>query len=224
MAHSLLKAGYAIASLTILDSELPDDDGSVIREYSHIEAIMVWLQIFEHILGYPLGVGRSDLEIRNEAAQRKLLHDRLLSEGLVSRHSDPDILRGPLLTFATSLRTQYRPAGPYMGPVQLVLVDDPDLDEDANRHIHEHLVKGWKQWAPNLIYIHAPGNHMTVLKPPHVKMLAGLIEDATSASDKNGIFKPQGPVEEQKIAALGAAAGAGPSNGKSQHLDDAGGD
>jgi len=56
-----------------------------------------------------------------------------------------------------------------------VLVDDPRLDHRANRFAHRNVIENWKYFAPNLVSIHAPGNHLTMLKKPHVHALAGLI-------------------------------------------------
>jgi thioesterase domain-containing protein len=84
------------------------------------------------------------------------------------------------------LRTHYKPDKQYMGPVQLVLVDDSRLDHAANRRRHELVVQGWKRWAPNLIYLKAPGNHMTVLKSPHVLELARFISNPGRANAVQG--------------------------------------
>jgi arthrofactin-type cyclic lipopeptide synthetase C len=189
MAQRLRQAGRVIASLTILDSEIPDEEGAAIREYNNVEAILVWIDIFEKILEHPLGVSRGDIEPRDEAAQRKLLHDRLVSEGLMPRQSDPDRLRGPLQTFARSLRTHYTPSEIYPGPVRLVLVNDQKLDQDANRRNREQVAEGWKRWAPNLVCTCAPGNHLTILNQPHVHVLAGLVREAISDIGREGASK-----------------------------------
>jgi hypothetical protein len=67
--------------------------------------------------------------------------------------------------------------------VHLVLVNDRLLDEEANQKNKERLVDEWKFWAPDLIYKSAPGNHMTVLKPPHVLDLASLVCAEVSHGD-----------------------------------------
>jgi len=178
MVHRLLEKGRTVASLTILDSEAPDDD-AVDREYNNTDALMQWIDIFEQLLEHPLGIGRSDFDSRNEAEQRKLLHARLVREGLMPKASQSDVLRGPLRTFMMSLRTRYTPDKPYRGAVQLVLVDDPKKEGGCNRRNQEYLVEKWKLWAPNLVCTHARGNHLTVLNSPHVQALAKLIEDGS---------------------------------------------
>jgi thioesterase domain-containing protein len=85
------------------------------------------------------------------------------------------MLCGPLRTFAMAIRSSFNPNKPHLGAVQLVLVDESKLDHAANGRRQEDIVKKWKRWAPNLIYQRAPGNHMTVLKAPHVLELAHLV-------------------------------------------------
>lgn len=89
--------------------------------------------------------------------------------------SSPDVLKGPLRTYAASTRSHYRPRKRYLGPLTLVLADDPRLDQSANRSAHRSIVEDWKKFAPYLVSIHAPGNHLTMLKKPHARSLADLL-------------------------------------------------
>jgi amino acid adenylation domain-containing protein len=174
MANRLIERGRDVACLTILDSEAPDEDASV-RELTHIEVTMAFINLFEELLEHPLGIKQSDLEVRSEKAQMELLHHRLVAEGLLPQRSQPDVLCGPLRTFAMAIRSSFNPNKPYLGAVQLVLVNESKLDQAANRQRQEDIAKKWKRWAPNLIHRHAHGNHMTVLKVPHVLELARLV-------------------------------------------------
>jgi thioesterase domain-containing protein len=176
MAQRLSEMGRSLASLTILDSEVPGDNGKLNLEYDNTDAIMEWVATVEQLLERPLKISRRDIESRNESAQRKLLHNCLIKEGLLPRRSQPDALNGPLKTFAASIRTQYSPKAPYQRQMQLVLVDDATLGQDANRQRQKDIVEGWKLWAPNLVVRHASGNHLTVLNLPHVFSLARVIQ------------------------------------------------
>jgi arthrofactin-type cyclic lipopeptide synthetase C len=95
---------------------------------------------------------------------------------MLGSHSRSDALRGPLRTFAAARRTCYTPDRPYRGRTTFVTVDNPTLDGPANRSHHDDLARAWKGLAPELVVVHAPGNHVTVLKPPHVAFLSTLIE------------------------------------------------
>jgi arthrofactin-type cyclic lipopeptide synthetase C len=177
LAVRLQKAGHSVASLTLLDTDPPDNDLTIVREYNAIQAILEWAQVFEQVLGRPLGVCQADLESHNEAEQRKVLHRLLVNEGLLPHRSDPESLRGQLQTFAAALRTHYKPSEVYEGRVQLILATDPKLDQVANREKREEFTSQWKAWAPNLVCIQSRANHMTLLRPPHVHEVARLIPD-----------------------------------------------
>jgi arthrofactin-type cyclic lipopeptide synthetase C len=177
IAQLLVDRGRSVGSLIIVDSEVPDAAGDPIREFDNTEAIMRWVDTFELVLGYPLGVTREEIGLRPPAQQRIILHGRLVGKGLMPVQSDPDLLIGPLRTFAAAIRTQYIPRHPYPGPARLVLVDDPRLEHAANQRNHWEVLNGWRALIPALSCTHSPANHMTVLRAPHVQTLANLIND-----------------------------------------------
>jgi len=109
----------------------------------------------------------------------------LVRYGILPQRSEPEVLRGPLRVFATSLRTCYTPANIYPGPLRLILADDPRLEETDNRRKQECLIERWKQWAPGLISVHASGNHLTTLRTPHVDALALILRDPGGFSGRN---------------------------------------
>jgi thioesterase domain-containing protein len=187
MAQRLMKAGGSVASLTILDSEAPDDGYSTVREYTDTDVAWNWVKAIENMLGHSIGIQIAELQSRSQLERRELLHSSLVSNGIMSPRSSADDLRGPLRTFASGLRTYYMPCGPYYDPVRLIFVEDHGMHWDAIRENPELQLKRWRRWAPNLAYITIPGNHMTVLKQPYVRTLARLLSlnqtPAMAASD-----------------------------------------
>jgi arthrofactin-type cyclic lipopeptide synthetase C len=181
MAQRLAAAGRAIASLTIVDSEVPGDPHATI-DYDDIAATTNLIEVFEQIAERTLGISTAELESREESQRRELLHQSLVNVGILPVRSAPDILRGPMQVFARCLRTQYTPATIYPGPVRMVLLRDPRLDDAGNRRFHEQCVKGWKRWAPNSTVWHGPGNHMTAFDPPHVQIVADWLQRNLQAS------------------------------------------
>jgi arthrofactin-type cyclic lipopeptide synthetase C len=106
--------------------------------------------------------------------------------GMLGARATPEVLAGPLRTFGRCLRTAYRPRGVYPGRLRLVLVDDPRMDEAANRAQFAQVERGWRAWAPGLVFSVGAGNHITALKAPHVAVLAGLLaEDRTVRAERN---------------------------------------
>jgi thioesterase domain-containing protein len=128
------------------------------------------------VLGHPLRLTREEIQWRPPAEQRGILHARLVAEGLMPAGSDADVLVGPLRTYAAAIRARYIPSRPYAGPAQLVVVSDPRVDQAANQRNLWKVLSGWRSVIPGLSWTHAPGNHMTILKAPHVQLLATIIQ------------------------------------------------
>jgi amino acid adenylation domain-containing protein len=177
MALRLHEAGRPVASLTILDSEVPDDSEAVVHEYGGGEAFLKLVEVLELATERSLGIGPAEVDARDEAGWLRLLHGKMVGLGLLGARATPEVLAGPFRTFARCLRTSYRPAGVYPGRVRLVLVDDPAKDEAANRAHFAEVQRGWREWAPGLVFSVGAGNHITALKLPHVAALAGLLAE-----------------------------------------------
>ncbi len=171
MAQRLRSAGRPVASLTIVDSDVPAGPDTT-KEYDDVAATMSLVEVFEQRAERSLEIRAADLQARDETQRRVLLHQRLVTVGILPERSKPEVLRGPMRVFARCLRTHYTPAAGYDGPVRLVVLKDARLDDEANRLQHEQCVAGWKRWAPDSTVWHGPGNHMTAFDPPHVQVVA----------------------------------------------------
>jgi arthrofactin-type cyclic lipopeptide synthetase C len=183
MALRLHEAGRPVASLTILDSEVPDDSEAAVRECDGGEAFLKLVEVLELTAERSLGIGPAEVASRDEAGRLKLLHGKMIQLGLMGARATPDVLTGPFRTFARCLRTRYRPSGVYPGRLRLVLVDDPTMDAAANRAHFAEVERGWREWAPGLVFSVGAGNHITALKTPHVAVLAGFLAEDRRASE-----------------------------------------
>ncbi|HEU4559443.1 MAG TPA: alpha/beta fold hydrolase, partial [Longimicrobium sp.] len=183
MALRLHEAGRPVASLTILDSEEPDDSEVLIREYGGAEAFLKLVEIIELTAERSIGIGPAEVASRDEAGWLKLLHGKMVGLGLLGSRATPEVLAGPFRTFARCLRTTYRPSGVYPGRLRLVLVDDPRLDREGNLAMFSKVVQGWRRWAPGLVFTAGAGNHITALKSPHVAVLAGFLAEERNARE-----------------------------------------
>lgn len=175
MAQRLRAAGEPVASLTIVDSEVPDGDPAIIEEHDACDAVLRFIGIFEQQLDRSLEIDSDELRRRDEAERLALVHERLVRFGLMPRRSVPESICGAFRTFSACLRTTYAPAAPYEGAVRLILLRDTRLDETENLRQFAVAVAGWRRYAPNLTALTGRGNHMTGLQLPHVQGLAGLL-------------------------------------------------
>ena len=183
MSRLLGWAGYTVGSLTLIDSVAPTQDRCSMRDYTHVQVLQQWLEIFEMLAKQTLGFHAAAIARLSLDEQLIRIHQRLCSLGVMSKKSSPDSLRGPLHTFASALRSPFTADFTLHGDVRLVTVADTKLDSAAKREANKEMVEEWRDWVPALKVFHVPGNHMTLLKEPHVKRLAFIIREARESAD-----------------------------------------
>lgn len=185
IATQMRASGRSVASLTIIDSEAPCGNGLLGRAYTSTEVLIKLIELMEMAADKSLGVYRAEFESQNTEGQLRLLHEGMLRVGLMPRRSTPDALRGPIRTFGAALRTGYRPQRPFPDPVRLALARDPRLDDQANQRQYQSTLEGWSLWSPNITCWHGPGNHFSILKAPHVQVLADWWRNGLPPDGKN---------------------------------------
>lgn len=178
MALRLTDAGREVASLTLVDTDVPEAGPDGVRERSQLEAFREFVDVLELSAERSLEIDEVEIEALGEESRLALLHERLVSVELVPRRSTPDVLHGVFRVFARCVRVGYRPARAYRGPVRLVLARDSRLDEAENQRLFMQAEKGWRDWVQDLELTTTSGNHMTALKRPHVDGWATLVAGA----------------------------------------------
>ena len=172
IATQMRASGRSVASLTIINSEAPCGNNLLGRAYTSTEVLVKLIEIMELAAEKSLGIQPAEFESQNTAVQLRLLHEGMIRVGLMPRRSTPDALRGPIRTFGAALRASYRPQRPFPDPVRLALARDPRLDDQADQRERQATLEGWRLWSPNITCWDGPGNHFSILDPPHVKTLA----------------------------------------------------
>jgi thioesterase domain-containing protein len=184
IASRIRASGRSVASLTIIDSEAPGGNGLIGREYTSTEVFRELIQVMELASRASLGIDPGALEAEDDAGQLRLLHEGALRVGLMPRRSTPSALQGPRRAFGSALRACYQPSQPYPDPLWLALADDTRLDDQANQRNQEEILRGWRLWAPLITCWRGPGDHFTILKPPHVQTLADWWGDVIHSQGK----------------------------------------
>jgi arthrofactin-type cyclic lipopeptide synthetase C len=131
-----------------------------------------WIRVVEGAVEHSFGIEPTAVASLDRIAVVQLLHERMVRGGLLPRNSEPDVLHGSLRSFAAAMQTQYVPRKSYAGPIDFVCIDDENADAQTNRRQQDELVSGWMRWAPRVRRWNGPGNHLTILKDPHVRRLA----------------------------------------------------
>lgn len=175
MALQMQAAGRPPNLLTLIDSEPPGPHTRIGREYSRVDALCKLVSLHEESSQRPLPLARADFENASPDRQLVRLHAGMVEVGLLPTRSSPELLHGPITCFEAALRTRYRPKATYNGPTLLVLAGSRSTAEPSHRLSADMMQSGWAHWAPDLTSRVAAGNHMTLLKDPHVKAIAELL-------------------------------------------------
>ncbi len=197
MALQRQDRGEPVASLTIVDTEMPDGDGVLGQEYGSTAALLELLRVIEMSSKKLLGIARPAFEAADRASQMQMLHEAMVRIGLLPKRSDAHSLGGLVRSFGTALRTSYRPRRSFAAArTGLVLAADPGEDASTNHRQHRLALEGWRHWAPGLSVWMAPGDHFSILKQPHVSALAQWWRDgfgkAQPTPARHGLALPPG--------------------------------
>lgn len=173
MAIQLRSTGRSPLSITLVDTQAPTCGAA--PEVTRIDVLMSLVELIE--LGLPRSMNLSHAQFARLgcAQQLALLHERMVAENVMPARSTPGDLSCMLQTLSMNLRTAYTPTSVSMEPVHLVLATDTRLAAQASVAQQLTITNGWHRWAPNLRSWLGPGNHLTILRLPHVEALANRI-------------------------------------------------
>jgi pimeloyl-ACP methyl ester carboxylesterase len=173
-ALRLPAAGSAVASVTLVDSDVPPGHGDAPVENGRGEAFLALLEALERGAERSFGFAPTETGALDEPARRELVSERLRRCGYLVQGMGPGELRAP---FPPSLGTGDPPPCPRAGVVRLILLrSSPDEAADLKRWAGQ--VAAWRRRAPDLVAYFCLGKRETILQPPRVLRLAARLTEA----------------------------------------------
>jgi thioesterase domain-containing protein len=167
LANLLESAGITVCSLTIIDSKLPDRNNTYIRDINNTKIIDSYLKNIESLAGKKINVDLVKWASLSDKEQLLFIHNTLVQLGILSNNSLPNILLGPLKSFAAAYRISYCPTERFTGKIAYVYATDHTLSYDENKRKYEQLIEGWSQYSQGIDSKYSHGNHITILKSQH---------------------------------------------------------
>ncbi|ACO32361.1 non-ribosomal peptide synthetase [Acidobacterium capsulatum] len=182
MARLLNARGNTVEWLAIFDSTAPT---SVSHPYWQSWTEIDWLLAIIHEIGEflhaDLNLSRQDLEDRNEEERLTLILDRIARQSDWLAGADTGRLRAYLRVYQSNFRTTYQPeAAPLPIPITLFRATESGAEDYAPSAevaaLRADSSWGWSAFSCRPVaVIDLPGNHLTMLLPPHVSVLSSHI-------------------------------------------------
>lgn len=160
-AQALEERGRSVASVMIVDSELPQSPPK--WEYTDVEVLREYLTILGQAAHAQIPVTAEELAMYGSGEMMNHLHSAMVSVGLVSRRSSPESFLNAYRLFASSIRWKIDKEDlvKFKGTARVVLAKDTSPPETALRRVAD-----WKVLLPQSAAVAVAGNHMSILKEP----------------------------------------------------------
>jgi amino acid adenylation domain-containing protein len=191
VAQQLQKQGETVGLVALLDVPAPRLTNAEVRRGGDEDS--VWLARLAGLLteasGKDLGIGPAELRTLDTEAQLAYFKERMQAVGLLPPGAGVTQIRGLLGVFVANSKAHYSPCDVY--PVRLALfkagephpeydysdADDPDLSSAES-------TLGWGHLATDQVAVHVvPGNHITMMNEPNVRVLADLLGQRLRETD-----------------------------------------
>ncbi|WP_371876471.1 non-ribosomal peptide synthetase [Pseudoduganella chitinolytica] len=161
-ARQLLQAGAVVAPVVLVDTEAPRDQGHAGRD----EALRQFVKLVELNAGAALHIDADDLARRDEPGQVELVCERMKEAGLLPAKARAADLEPVVAMFCRQCTIGYRPGQPSGAGVVLFVAPSGDAGDAVD-------VPAWRGVEPDLAVVNVAGSdHLSILKPPHVAIVA----------------------------------------------------
>lgn len=172
LALALQEAGYTVPQLTLFEA-LPPGTETVVADYpvtvpDKQHAFIELMQVLQETLGDEFSISLSELEPLSETERWAYLSN---GSGI---KLDIEYLKRLVTSYqkTTEMMVTYQPPGRYQGQLTLFLAEESPLAT------LDGVISGWQAVCEKPVIVQrVPGNHLSLLKSPHVERLAERLQD-----------------------------------------------
>ena len=181
LAQRLVRDGAEVGLLGILDAAAPLPGRAPLGpDWDSAVWIETVGRMFERLFGQELHLRAADLAGLDDAGQLDALRRRLAERDLLPPEVDAAQFDGFVRTYRADQQSVYSPAEPYPGTLTFFRAEV--LHEDS-RPVPELAwtladpTRAWDRFAARVEVREVPGDHLSMLTPPHVSTLAARLAD-----------------------------------------------
>lgn len=157
LAQRLEAAGIPLECVILADSDVPEGDR---QEYSSLQALYKLIELLGK-QGNELNVDRTQLAAMTPRQRLITVHRAITNQGIMPHSTTLEALHSILRVLAINLRTGHGCSRWPQAPVTLVVAADTDVDQTQR----------WQQRWPDIEVIYSQGNHVQMLKWPHIEQI-----------------------------------------------------
>ncbi|HBR00800.1 MAG TPA: hypothetical protein DD761_20190 [Cyanobacteria bacterium UBA11691] len=172
--------------MVILDSPVPDaleNKPNIDRDWSLSRKLILVVALIEQFFGKEIGVSPEVLQSLEVEEQWQYIYEQLQTVGFFPEGAGVQQIRGfvNVLMSDYDATYSYHPQTDYRIPITLLRARDTVSEEMAEKgfghtlkaEIASDRLWGWGRFSSeSVVFYTTPGTHLTMLKPPHVQVLA----------------------------------------------------
>ena len=180
MACALGESGHAPDALVLIDTPAPQFFKPTGQGWSHAQWLSQVSAIVGHLYGVEAAIAVAELEGLDDEAQLSLMHQRLISTGVLPQGSGLNYLRGFVAVYKANLGAAYQPR-PLHALTHVLLVRARDeqpaqISPEQFDAVRAAPDLGWHAALGRPIRVlEVPGDHLTMMRSPHVQALADAV-------------------------------------------------
>ncbi len=188
MANQLQRSGMSAAYIGILDTPAPTSQANHQNDFSNWDNAK-WIcrmaEVIEDIVGENLFLSDEILTSLTWEQQLNYFKQKLEMVGFLPAQTDIKIVRGLLQVFQTQCQIKYEPKETYKTPITLFSAREVNPEQENSSYLFQEPTWGWNQFSDGEVEIHiVPGNHVSIMSEPHVKVLAQKMQKSLEQAQK----------------------------------------
>ena len=181
MACQLAESGHSAEALVLIDTPAPSFFKPTGAGWSPAQWLVQISAIVGHLYGVDAALGQAELDGLDEDAQLSLLHQRLMATGVLPQGSALSYLRGFIEVYKANLSAtcQARPLPPATRVLLLRARDEQpsQLSPEQFDEVRAQPDLGWQAALGQALSVQeVPGDHLTMMRAPHVQALAAAVD------------------------------------------------
>jgi thioesterase domain-containing protein len=174
MAQALRQAGHEIALVAILDTSAPKAEADPVNGgWDDTAWLCELIERMEKTLDVELHLTEKMLAPLTLEEQLLYVNQCLQQQTLGQWAADSDYLRGLFQVFKANSQARYTPSSTLRVPIALLRTLATDEERTAPDCEQTDPTWGWAEFADGPVDLYEiPGDHLTMIKSPHVQSLA----------------------------------------------------